>query len=255
MPGPLLSSGYNRVGRTRYGYMLYNARDQYVGASLEAYGEFSQGEVEFILALLSPASVVMDIGANYGALTVPIAQQVRQVYAFEPQRPAFYAMAANLALNNLENVVCENVALASESGFITVPRLDYAAGNNIGGLELGRPGVTGQGFYNVRAETLDDYAGRNRIRQLDFIKIDVEGMEEAVLRGGQKTIRALRPVIYLEADRESKLPSLRAFIDELGYGQEPHAPPLFNPQNFLGNPKNIWGRDIVSRNWLCRPRS
>lgn len=227
----------------------------YVGASLEAYGEFSQAEVDFILPLLRPESVVMDIGANYGALTLPIARHVRLVYAFEPQRPVFCGLAASMALNCIENVVCENIALAAEPGFITVPRLDFTASNNIGGVQLGRPGVTGRGFYAVRAESLDEYVRRNRIRRLDFLKIDVEGMEEAVLRGGEQTIRSLRPLIYLEADRQEKLPSLQAFLSQLGYTHELHTPPLFNPNNFRGNRRNIWQRELISRNWLCRPGS
>lgn len=248
-----LVAGYNRVGLTRHGHMVYNAQDAYVGASLEAYGEFSQGEVDFLLALIGPDSVVMDVGANYGALTLPLARKARQVYAFEPQRPAFCAMAGSLALNGIENVVCENVAVSDQVGFVTVPRLDFAAKNNIGGLALGTPGTTGLGFYNVRAETLDGYVGRNRIGQLDLVKIDVEGMEENVLRGGMNALRALRPVLYVEADRRERLPGLLAVLDELGYSREQHAPPLFNPDNFRRNRTNIWGSDVVSLNLVCRP--
>jgi FkbM family methyltransferase len=251
--GVSLAAGYNRITQTRHGLMMYNAHDVYVGASLEAYGEFSQAEVSFLLSLVSDESVVMDVGANYGALTLPIARQVRQVYAFEPQRPVYYALAANLALNCLDNVLCENVALSDQPGFITVPRLDFTAKNNIGGLALGNPGTTGRGFYSVRAETLDEYVTRNRIRQLDLIKVDVEGMEEAVLRGGEKTLRSLRPILYLEADRQDKRPSLMARLDTLGYRFEEHGPPLYNPDNFLRNPVNIWGKNLISLNLVCRP--
>lgn len=249
----LLTSGYNRIKLTRHGYMLYNAHDAYVGCSLDTYGEFSEEEVACILSFLNPDSVVMDIGANYGALTVPMARRARLAYAFEPQRPVFYAMVANLALNCLDNVMCENMALADRPGFITVPRLDFAATNNIGGLAIGHPGTSGHGSYSVRADTLDDYVERNRIRRLDFIKVDVEGMEESVLRGGEKSIRALRPILYVEADRREKLPSLRAFLADLGYACEEHAPPLFNPANFFGHPRNVWDRNIISMNLLCRP--
>lgn len=249
----LLAAGYNRVKLTRHGYMLFNAFDAYVGASLDAYGEFSEAEVAFILAMLGPDSVAMDVGANYGALTLPMARRARTVHAFEPQRPAFYALAANMALNGLDNVLCENVALADRAGFITVPRLDFAAANNIGGLSLGHPGTTGLGAYSVRADTLDEYAARHRLRRLDLVKVDVEGMEEQVLRGGEATLRALRPVLYVEADRREKVPSLRAFVESLGYRCTEHAPPLFSPANFYGNPRNIWDRDVVSLNLVCTP--
>lgn len=247
------ANGYNRIKMTRYGYMLYNSHDMYVGRSFDAYGEFSEAEVTFVTSLLTPDSVAMDIGANYGALTVPMARKARSVYAFEPQRPAFYALAANLALNCLENVICENVALSDEEGFVRVPRLDFAAENNVGGLSMEPEDGASPRGYMVRAGTLDDYVARNRIARLDFIKMDVEGMEELVLRGGENAIRSLKPLMYVEADRREKVQSLLKCLESFGYTAEQHAPPLFNPGNFFRNPNNVWGRNIVSLNLLCRP--
>lgn len=246
------ANGYNRIKLTRHGYMMYNSHDVYVGGSFDAYGEFSEQEVRFVLSLIGSDSVVMDIGANYGALTVPMARKAALVYAFEPQREAFYALAANLALNCLSNVVCENVAMADKPGAIRVPKLDLDAENNIGGLSMDLSGTTLTG-YEVRAETLDDYVERNGIGRLDLLKIDVEGMEERVLRGGARAIRRLRPLMYVEADRPEKLAALRACITDLGYSLEEHNPPLFSPDNFFNNPKNVWGRQFVSLNLLCRP--
>lgn len=246
------ASGYNRIKQTRYGYMMYNSNDTFVGGSFDAYGEFSEAEVRVVLALVGKDSVVMDIGANFGALTVPLAQKVAHVYAFEPQREAFYVLAANMALSNLSNVTCENAALAATAGLIRVPRLDFGASNNIGGLSLDLTRQSASG-YEVRCETLDEYAGRYQIARLDLLKIDVEGMEEMVLRGGTGTIERLRPVMYIEADRGEKAPALRSLIQELGYTIEEHQPPLFSPDNFFRNPKNIWGRNFVSMNLLCRP--
>lgn len=91
-----------------------------------------------MLALVGKDSVVMDVGADFGALTVPLAQKLAHVYAFEPQREAFYALAANMALSNLSNVTCENAVLAATAGLTRVPRLDFGASNKIGGLSLDR---------------------------------------------------------------------------------------------------------------------
>jgi len=245
------ASGYNRVKQTRHGFVIYNSSDEYVGRSFDTYGECIEQEVQYVLSLVGPDAVVMDVGANYGALTLPLARKVRHVYAFEPQREAFCALAGTLALNGLSNVTCENVALGSQAGFVRVPPLDLHATNNIGGVSMDTERM-GPG-YDVRAEQLDDYVARNRINRLDLIKIDVEGMEEQVLRGGVTTLRRLRPVLYVEADRPDKTPLLKAFILSLGYSLEPHEPPLFNPRNFFGNPDNVWERNIVSVNIVCRP--
>lgn len=246
------ANGYNRIKQTRHGYMLYNSNDIYVGGSFDAYGEFSEAEVQFVLSLVNSDGIAMDIGANYGALTIPLARKARHVYAFEPQREAFYALAGSLALNCLSNVSCENVALADRPGFVRVPRLDLNAPNNIGGLSMNIDRMDPAG-YDVRAETLDGYVARNQINRLDLLKIDVEGMEEQVLRGGAATIRRLRPVMYIEADRPDRVASLKACVAELGYTHEPHEPLLFSPSNFFNNPVNVWGRNIASFNMVCRP--
>jgi len=245
------ASGYNRVKQTRHGFVIYNSGDEYVGRSFDAYGECVEAEVQYVLSLVTPDAVVMDVGANFGALTLPLARKVRQVFAFEPQREAFLALAGTMALNGLANVTCENVALGARPGFVRVPPLDFHGTNNIGGVSMDTERL-GPG-YDVRSETLDGYVERNGITRLDLVKVDVEGMEEQVLRGGVATLKRLRPILYLEADRPDKVPALKAFVAGLGYSLEPHEPPLFNPHNFFGNPANVWGRNIVSINLVCRP--
>lgn len=251
-----LTSGYNRIKQTKYGYMMYNSHDVYVGGSFDSYGEFSDHEVRFVCSQIKPDHVVMDIGANYGALTIPMARCAKEVYAFEPQRPAFAAMAANVALNNLENVICENAGLSNHGGFIEVPRLNFNIANNIGGLSMKEalPPGTECPTYTVKCTTLDQYASDMNITKLDFIKMDVEGMEELVLRGGESTIRKLKPLMYIEADREDRKESLISFISSLGYDMAYHNPPLFSSDNYFNNKTNIWGRPIVSINLMCTPR-
>lgn len=248
------ANGYNRIKQTKYGYMMYNTHDVYVGGSFDSYGEFSDEEVKFVCSLIKPGDIVMDIGANYGALTVPMALKAREVIAFEPQRPAFYAMTANLALNCLENVVSINAGLSNHGGFIEVPKLKFDDVNNIGGLSMAEaiPGYHGDS-YKVPCYTLDEFVFRHQVDRLDFIKMDVEGMEELVLRGGQSALTKLKPVMYIEADRREKVDSLLKYITELGYKFEYHTPPLFSPNNYFGNKVNKFG-NIVSINVVCTPK-
>jgi Methyltransferase FkbM domain len=87
-----------------------------------------------------------------------------------------------------------------------------------------------------------------------MIKIDVEGMERDVILGAAETIRRTSPYLYVENDRRPKTDGLVRTVAELGYELYPHKPPLYNPENFLGNPDNIFG-GIISSNLLCVPRS
>ena len=236
---------FNTVRQTRYGQLIYNGNDVYIGRSIELYGEFSQGETLLFEQLIEPEQVVLEVGANIGAHTLFFAQQVGpggKVLAFEPQRILFQTLCGNLALNSITNVHCWNMAVGDEPGQIVVPSLDYCRPNNFGGLSLG-------GFERgetVPITTIDSF----ELPCCDFIKIDVEGMEEEVVRGAAETITRLKPVLYCECDRADKAESLIRFIDSLGYAMFWHLPPLYHPENFTGNLTNVFD-NIVSSNILC----
>src|SRR5258706_3868087 len=86
-----------------------------------------------------------------------------------------------------------------------------------------------------------------------FIKIDVEGMEQAVVRGAQATLARHRPLLYVENDRPEHARALVSQLEALGYRLHWHLPPYFNPGNHARNPVNVFG-NIASRNMLCLPR-
>ncbi len=131
---------FNHVKTCRYGTMVFNAFDRYVGRSLDLYGEFSEGEVEMFRQLVRPGDTVLDIGANIGAHTLFFARHVGpsgSVVAVEPQRVVFQTLCANLALNSVTNVWCLPCAAGAEPGETTVPHRNYAQSGNFGGVEVG----------------------------------------------------------------------------------------------------------------------
>ena len=231
--------------------MLFNTNDAFVGKSLMEYGEFSQGEVVLLQAVVNPGATVLDVGANIGALTIPLARMVGPqgtVFAYEPQRMCYYVLCANVALNNLSNVICLQNAVGRESGRIDIPELDFSRPNNFGGLELRSEYPDAKGKCSVKLIRLDD----TPFDRLDLMKIDVEGMEPEVIMGAKALIQKHRPLIYLECDRGEKVSLLVKLSKALGYEIYFHAPPLFSLNNYLNNPHNEFG-PISSINMLCWP--
>ncbi|CAN5370099.1 hypothetical protein BH11PSE11_BH11PSE11_36000 [soil metagenome] len=239
---------FNEMTNSRYGDLIYNKHDLYVGRSLALYKEFSEGEVELFRQVVTPGMVVLDIGANIGAHTLFFSQAVGdagQVHAFEPQRIVFQTLAGNMALNSVTNVFCHQQAVSDVQDILLVPCLDYAQPNNFGGLSLG---AASEG-EPVLAERIDDLG----FPRADFVKLDIEGMELKALRGAEKLIHHSRPFLYVENDRPEGSRALIDFIAGLDYQLVWHRPPLFNPDNFAGNQENVFP-GIFSLNMFCVPR-
>jgi len=241
----IFSNGPYRMKKTRYGVMLYNRNDIYIGRSLDTYGEYSQGEGEVFRQLVRDGNVIADVGANVGAHTLLFSRLVGQtgcVLAFEPQRLVFQMLCANMALNGVTNTRCFHRAIGDEIGSMVVPVLDQRREGNFGGLGLG----SHENGENVPIVTLDSY----NLWQCDFLKVDVEGMEMRVLRGAADTIRKHKPILYVENDRKENSPALIEQIASLGYRMYWHLAPLFTRNNYFGADTNLFG-EIASINMLC----
>ena len=152
---------------------------------------------------LAPGDTVLDIGAHIGSLTIPMARLIGPegtVYAFEPQKKIYRELVHNLKLNELTNAVPLRFALSSKAGII---EMNPAIAHD------GRVSV-GEGGDKVEARTIDSFG----FSDVSLMKIDVEGHEAEVLRGAEKTIGALHPVIIIEIwkrSREVLMPILEGY--------------------------------------------
>jgi len=254
---PLIDRGAVRVKECRHGTFAYLTGDQFVGGSLDQFGEFSEGEVSVLRSALGPGGVAVDVGANIGALTVPMAALVGSsgmVVAFEPQRVVFQLLCANLALNGIHNVQALNAAAGSAPGVIEVPALDYEDHGNFGGITLAgglapQPAVTlASPPDRVPVRPIDELA----LKRLDFLKIDVEGMEADVIAGAESTLARCRPTLLVENDREKKSPALIKALLDRKYRLFWHLAPLWRADNWRRNPANPWP-GIVSINMIGVP--
>lgn len=169
--------------------------------------------------------VAVDCGANLGVMTVEWARAMTgwgEVEAFEAQERLFYALAGNIALNNCLNARARHAAVGAASGRLRVPVPDYLRPGSFGSLEM-RPSPENEfigqavdygeaGTAEIAMVALDGLPWR----RLDFLKIDVEGMELEVLEGARGAIERWRPLLVAESlkDRAGRL---RPWLEERGY--------------------------------------
>ena len=167
-----------------------------ISGVLTAHGVWDELTIHLAKVLIdrTPSTpIILDVGANMGTFSIPIAKHIEGrsglVHSFEPQRIVYYQLCGNVFLNRIDNVYTHNVALSDVDQYGHVKPLDYTKSWNIGAYSLGADNRDGQerGASQERISfvKLDDF-GINP--EITLIKIDVEGMELEVLKGGMKSI-------------------------------------------------------------------
>ena len=173
--------------------------------------------------------VVLEIGANLGTFCVPLAKKVSKhtYHAFEPQRIIYYQLCANTFINGLDNVHCHKFGLSDKEERMVLTMPDYVNEGNIGAFSMDKE--VRKNEYECTTEgrkeplvvfTLDSGAHK----YIRLIKIDVEGHELEVLKGGIETLKANNyPPIIFEAWTwkpwfEPKRKKLFEYLEGHGYG-------------------------------------
>jgi FkbM family methyltransferase len=243
--------------QTRYGDMLVPAADTYVGRSLIEYGEWTQSEINLLTQLVRPGMAIADIGANVGYHTLALAKAVGngQVIAIEPQPGIFQLLCANIANNELGNVAALNMAIDEQRDQLDMPPLSYDEPQNYGSLDIRpyiKPEQVAPQYISVPVQRLDDIV---MARNVNLIKLDVEGMELAVLRGAENILKKNRPALFVnnETPGESSDKLLRYLMEETAYDCYWQAAYCFRPNNFKQNQTNVFF-NVCCINVLAIPR-
>ena len=248
IPDPLFTNDYTVLKECRHGFFLYNRNDTFIGRSLDIYGEWCEGELVALFQIVQPGQVVIDVGANIGTHTVPLAKKVTQsglVLAFEPQRQAFNYLTANLVVNNLLHVAAYQKAVGDTEGVLHVPLRDPNLAFNFGAVNLeeetdGEP---------VDVLTLDHFG----LERVNLIKVDVEGMERKVLEGAAATIKRARPVLFVETTTVNHREVIEILRD-YRYESWWHIATYYSGDNFFQNPEDVFADIHPESNLLCFPR-
>ena len=231
VPFVLISTNHGLMIVNRNDYRMTSQNRGYgVGYQLLNYSSYERDEVGFSLAILGKRRkyfgdnvVAIDCGANIGVHTIEWAKFMYgwgEVISFEPQEKIYYALAGNVIINNCLNVTAKNCAVGSQCGSIDIPTLNYLLPSSYGSFELK------QSTKNEFIGQVVDYKKTTRVslvsidsldlKRLDFIKIDVERMEEDVLQGAVKSIQERRPIMIIEIMKSDRT-KIANFLRENGY--------------------------------------
>lgn len=182
-----------------------------------AFGSWEPEVVQVIQERVSPGMTVLDIGAQSGYFSLLFSRLVGpqgKVIAFEPLPANFRMLEENVRLNGLGNVTIRQEAVADHSGdmsfeFPSEPTL--IAGPLLEGEN--------QGVLTVKGVSLDDIFSVGSV-PVQFIKMDVEGAEEEVLRGALKLLDSSHPDMLIELHNMEKQEGTHpavSLVENMGY--------------------------------------
>lgn len=160
-------------------------------------------------------NTVIDLGANIGIYSISQGQRLKggKVFAFEPNPVVFGRLKKNIAVNNMSNVFAFNKAVTANTGSVQFcfrekrTTQGSVTGNNIGNFQK----------YNVESVTLDDIVEGENLKGIDILKIDVEGSEVDVLKGGMRKALNLTKNIVLEYHSNELKAQAISILGEKGF--------------------------------------
>jgi len=181
--------------------------------SIYYYGAFEKPLLFFLrdaLANLSPAcptqssSCFCDIGANIGQHSLYISQFAGTVHAFEPFDEVSKKLERQVSLNKIKNISLHKVGLSD----ITEKLTFYApTGSNqgIGSFDASTVSKGNEASGELSLKNGDELFSELAIKQIDLMKIDVEGFEKRTLKGLSQTLKQQRPIIVCELSYGTEL--------------------------------------------------
>ena len=171
-----------------------------IDLSIYIFGKFEYEIIETIAKhKISKKPIFFDIGANIGVQTLQLAQYYKEakVHSFEPTNFGYRKLKNNLIINpELKKNIFINQNFLTYKKFL--PNKIYASWNLKAKKNIHKKH---QGSYkntsNASLLKLDDYIKRNKIKKIDFIKLDVDGHELEVLKSGYNFLKKNKiPIIF-----------------------------------------------------------
>jgi len=168
-------------------------------------------ELLMLKEIIGHCKCAVDIGANVGLYSYVLSKFCDRVEAFEPNPDC----AETILAYNASNIKVHNIGLSSQSGYLTL-HIPIINGMPVPGFASFEEFEGDQERIRVPVRRLDDF----NIKDVSFIKIDVEGHEGEVLEGARQTILRERPILLIEIEQRHIAKPIEEVFDQilkLGY--------------------------------------
>lgn len=159
--------------------------------------DWFEDEIRFLRSICEPYWQVLDIGANHGVYSLALAScGAATIWAFEPAASPMAMLKASVALNGFGGrIELVPMALADRSTTMSIASVEFS---ELTAMTEARP--EDEDAETITVTTLDEFstAAFNGETKIDFIKLDAEGGELAILDGGRTFFAEHSPLIMFE---------------------------------------------------------
>jgi len=195
----LAEDGYEVVDIPFDSKLIVSKKDTGLGLMLRTRGTYELVQTKEFAKSVKAGDTVFDIGANVGYYTVLASKLVGKkgrVYAFEPDPRNLELLKRNLMINQ-----CTNVDV-----------IPFVVGESVGSTylrqDLSNPGESsvsenGRNSIFVNSISIDTFVNQKKIKRIDVIKVDVEGAEVDVIKGGRETLGTQNVKVFIEANQKA----------------------------------------------------
>ncbi|TVZ53382.1 FkbM family methyltransferase [Dokdonia sp. Hel_I_53] len=169
------------------------------------YNGFEELELNFVKKNLSTGDTFLDIGSNVGLFSLVASKAVGDrgsVIAFEPNPETYRRLQENIDLNNFHNITTHNIGLSDRKNTLDffISDTGFDAWNSF----APEPSKL-QNVIKVDVLSLDKFLEKFDKEKIKLIKIDVEGWEKFVLKGGESFLNNYNPILIIEFGEENTL--------------------------------------------------
>jgi len=174
----------------------------------QAFYHYEEAEKLEIVRAMPREGVFLDIGANIGLFSTYVSKLLPQArcYAFEPSALLAECIRRTCRLSPFPRIEVQELCLSDREGTVDLHMHRKNSGGN--SIIEGNIGTAEQGAaLSVKSLTMDTWVSQAQVPRVDVIKIDVQGAEMLVLRGGKKTIERYKPTLLIEIENPNLIPA------------------------------------------------
>ncbi len=183
-----------KIAELSYGDISFKMRlvpgDHSVGEEIFFHNSYEPEIVELFKKYVTKNMVCLDIGANIGHHSLVLSRLAKKVISFEPNPHIYRQFKESIELNGITNIEANNFALGNSN---VSTYLSFSPGNS-GGASFTKIDDKMTDQITAEIKKMDNL----NLEKVDFVKMDAEGFEWEIIKGGMKTFEKNRPIIVIE---------------------------------------------------------